>query len=203
MKTLRFFAVLLGMSLFPGLHQAAVNVGDKAPNFDLINHAGERVKLSDYSGKYVVLEWVNYQCPFVKKHYVNGDMQKLQQEARDKGAIWLSICSSAPGKQGYLAQEAVAAEVKKQKANIDAYLLDEDGSVGRAYGAKTTPHMFIISPEEKIIYAGAIDSIKSVDPADVPKATNYVREALMAALEGKEIKTSSTNPYGCSVKYAD
>ncbi len=203
MKTLRTLFYLFTLTLAPALLQAALNVGDKAPDFTLTNHTGEKTKLSDYSGKYVVLEWVNYQCPFVKKHYINGDMQKLQQEAKDKGAIWLSICSSAPGKQGHLPQEALAAEVEKQKAIIEAYLLDEDGTVGRAYGAKTTPHMFIINPEGKIIYAGAIDSIKSVDPADVPKATNYVREALMAAIEGKEIKTASTPPYGCSVKYAD
>jgi peroxiredoxin len=203
MKTLRTLICLLWASTVPTILQAAVNVGDQAPDFALTNGIGEKVKLADFSGKFVVLEWVNYECPFVKKHYVNGDMQKMQQEAKDKGVVWLSICSSAPGKQGHLPQEKIAGEVEKQKAVITAYLIDEEGTVGRSYGAKTTPHMFIINPQGKIIYAGAIDSIKSVDPADVPKATNYVREALMAALEGKEIKTASTAPYGCSVKYAD
>ncbi|MCS7062488.1 MAG: thioredoxin family protein [Methylacidiphilales bacterium] len=182
---------------------SSVKVGDKAPEFTLPSAAGDEVKLADYSGKFVVLEWVNYQCPFVKKHYVNGDMQKLQREFTEKGVIWLSICSSAPGKQGHFPREKVAEEVSRQKAVPTAYLIDEEGTVGRAYGAKTTPHLFIISPEGKVIYAGAIDSIRSVDPQDVPKATNYVREALQAALEGKEVKIPSTTPYGCSVKYAN
>jgi len=140
-------------------------------------------------------------CPFVKKHYDSENMQKLQQKYAEKGIIWLAICSSAPGKEGNLPKDEVKKRLANYKANLKAYLIDESGKVGRMYSAKTTPHMYIISPEGVLIYAGAIDSIRSTDKSDVDKAENYVDKALNEALEGKPVSTKVTQPYGCSVKY--
>jgi peroxiredoxin len=180
---------------------AAVTSGESAPDFNLTDTEGKKHSLADYKGKYVVLEWVNHGCPFVQKHYNSGNMQKLQKWAQDKEVVWLSICSSAPGKQGHMSGEEWNATTKEKNAQPAAVLIDEDGQVGKKYDAKTTPHMFVISPEGKLIYQGAIDSIKSADPGDVEKADNYIRIALDAAMAGKPVEQSSTKPYGCSVKY--
>jgi peroxiredoxin len=181
--------------------KAAPVVGEAAPNFSLTDVSGKTHSLADLKGKYVVLEWVNPQCPFVKKHYGSGNMQKLQEEYTRKGVVWLSINSSATGKEGYVTPDQGKEWVKKEKAASSALLLDSDGKVGKLYDAKTTPQMFIINPEGKLLYDGAIDSIKSADAADIAKAENYVKVGLDEAMSGKALKTSKTKSYGCSVKY--
>ncbi len=180
---------------------AAVEPGEVAPDFTLTDSKGTSHKLSDFRGKLVVLEWLNHECPFVKKHYSGGDMQKLQKEYTAKGVVWLSIISSAPGKQGHRTGPQAEADTKDKNAAPTAVLLDPSGEVGKKYDAKTTPEMFVLDKESKILYAGAIDSIKSTDSADIAKAENHVRQALDAALAGKPVPTPQTKPYGCSVKY--
>ncbi|MFG0247354.1 MAG: thioredoxin family protein [Phycisphaeraceae bacterium JB051] len=180
---------------------AGVENGKTAPGFELKNSHGKTVSLSDYKDKYVVLEWTNLKCPFVKKHYGPANMQDLQKKYTAKGVVWLSICSSAPGKQGHLSDSGWMQAAKEQKMASTAVLLDEDGKVGKLYGAKTTPHMFIIAPDGKLIYQGAIDSIKSPRSSDISSATNYVAEALDAHMAGKEVPNPMTKPYGCGVKY--
>lgn len=184
-----------------GSSDQRARVGETAPDFTLPNSQGRQVSLSDYRDKYVVLEWVNFECPFVKKFYDSDNMQKLQKEATDKGAVWLSICSSAPGTQGHYDARNANEQRLKHNSNATEYLLDEDGSVGRLYGAKTTPHMFVISPEGRVIYSGAIDDKPSTSSADIARARNYVRQALEEAMGGRAVTTASTQPYGCSVKY--
>ncbi|MFM8654321.1 MAG: redoxin domain-containing protein [Verrucomicrobiota bacterium] len=180
---------------------SAVEPGEAAPEFTLTDSKGTSHKLSDFRGKLVVLEWLNHECPFVKKHYTGGDMQKLQKEYTAKGVVWLSIISSAPGKPGHRTGPQADVDTKDNDAAPTAVLLDPAGEVGQKYGAKTTPEMFVIDKEGKIIYAGAIDSIKSTDSADIAKAENHVRQALDAALAGTPVPTPKTTPYGCSVKY--
>ena len=180
---------------------AAVEPGEEAPDFTLTDSKGTSHKLSDFRGKFVVLEWLNHECPFVKKHYGSGNMQKLQKDYTAKGVVWLSIISSAPGKQGHRTGAQADADTKDKNAAPTAVLLDPAGEVGQKYEAKTTPHMFVIDKEGKILYAGAIDSINSTNPADVAKAENHVRQALDAALAGKPVPTPQTKPYGCSIKY--
>ena len=175
--------------------------GEEAPTFTLTDSKGTSQSLSDFRGKFVVLEWLNHDCPFVKKHYGSGNMQKLQKEYTAKGVVWLSIISSAPGKQGHRTGPQADADTKDKNASPTAVLLDPAGEVGQKYGAKTTPHMFVLDKEGKVIYAGAIDSINSTNPADVAKAENHIRQTLDAALAGKPVPTPSTKPYGCSVKY--
>lgn len=199
MKSLLLLPVLtliLNLSAF-----SAVEPGETAPDFTLKDSKGNSKKLSSYSGKFVVLEWMNPECPFVKKHYSIGNMQSLQKEYTTKGVVWLSIISSAPGKQGYCTGPQAEANIKDQKASPTAVLLDPSGEVGQLYGAKTTPHMFVINPEGKLIYMGAIDSIRSANSSDCAKAENYIRQTLDAALAGKPVPTPETKSYGCSVKY--
>jgi hypothetical protein len=190
------------VTLFPLLAQAVEN-GGPAPDFTLKDSTGEPRTLSDYRGKYVVLEWLNHGCPFVKKHY-NMDyqnMQGLQREFTEKGVIWLSIISSAEGKQGFMTPEEANQAVQEKKASPTAVLLDPEGTVGRLYGAKTTPHMFIVDPNGKLIYQGAIDDRSSFLTGSIKKANNYVRLALGEAMAGKPVSQAVTTPYGCSVKY--
>jgi peroxiredoxin len=189
-------AVILTSSLY-----AAPEIGKPAPNFSLKDLSGKEHRLSDLEGKYVVLEWVNFGCPFVKKHYGSENMQKLQKEFVDKGVVWLSICSSAPGKLGNESPNAAKKGLAQFGSDATAYLVDEDGRVGKLYGAKTTPDMFVINPEGVLIYAGAIDDKPTPNPASVAGANNYVRAALTEASSGKPISVPSTKPYGCSVKY--
>jgi len=180
---------------------ANVETGEAAPDFALSDTAAVTHSLSDYKGQYVVLEWTNHQCPFVRKHYKNGDMQALQKAYTEKGIVWLQIVSSAKGKQGYVTA-AEGAALREQKAmHSTAMLLDADGSVGKAYDARTTPHIFLIDPAGKLIYQGAIDSIRSTRSADVTKAENYLNAALVSDQAGQAIAMPSTTPYGCSVKY--
>ena len=176
-------------------------VGSTAPDFSVSDSKGKTHSLSQYKGKYVVLEWFNPDCPFVKKHYGSGNMQKLQEEFTGKGVVWLGVDSSAPGKEGNLSPEQAEKKMTEWKAHSTALLLDADGKAGQAYGAKNTPHMFVINPEGKIIYEGAIDSKATPNPADIPGSTNYVKAALDESLAGKPVTTPSSRPYGCSVKY--
>ena len=176
-------------------------VGSAAPDFSAMDSKGKTHSLSQYRGKYVVLEWFNPECPFVKKHYGPGNMQKLQDEFTSKGVVWLSVDSSAPGAEGNLTPEQAEKKIGEWKGKQTALLLDPDGKVGRAYGAKNTPHMFVINPEGKIVYEGAIDSKPSPNPNDIPNSTNYVKIALQESMSGKPVTTANTKPYGCSVKY--
>jgi peroxiredoxin len=176
-------------------------VGSAAPDFSLTDAKGKAHSLSQYKGKYVVLEWFNPECPFVKKHYGSGNMQKLQEEYTNKGVTWLTIDSSAPGTEGSLSADAASKVMTGWKTQQTALLLDPEGKAGRAYGAKNTPNMVVINPEGKIVYEGAIDSKATPNPADIPNSTNYVKAALDESLEGKPVTTSTTKPYGCSVKY--
>lgn len=191
----------LALALAAGTTLAAPEVGQPAPAFTLTDSNGQSHNLADFKGKFVVLEWLNHGCPFVKKHYDSNNMQKLQKEYTSKDVVWLSIVSSAPGKQGHMSPaETNAAKAEKGSA-ATAVLLDEDGTVGQLYGAKVTPELYVINPEGNLIYAGAIDDKKSVDPADVEGAANYVKRALDEALAGQPVSTPRTEPYGCSVKY--
>jgi peroxiredoxin len=184
-----------------GIAWAAVDIGAKAPDFSLSNTQGKTVTLSQFKGKYVVLEWTQPDCPIVHKHYDSGNMQKLQKEFTAKGVIWLSIDSSAPGNQGNYPPAQLEQIMKERNAAPTDILLDPSGSVGRAYGAKTTPDMFIINPAGNLIYSGAIDSIPSADQADIANATNYVQAALDESMAGKPVTTATSRPYGCAVKY--
>lgn len=188
--------LLSGMAL-----HAMVETGASAPEFTLSSSTGAEHNLSDFKGKYVVLEWTNHQCPFVKKFYANSDMQSLQLEMTEKGVVWLQILSSAKGKQGYLTASEAEAVREQQGVNSTALLLDAEGTVGHEYGARTTPHKFLIDPAGLIIYQGAIDSVKSTDSADIADATNYVKLAYENAVAGKPVNPATTTPYGCSVKY--
>jgi len=176
-------------------------VGTTAPDFSLTDSKGKTQSVSQYKGKYVVLEWFNPECPFVKKHYGSGNMQKLQEEFTGKGVVWLSIDSSAPGLEGYLTAEQANAKMAEWKTKQSALVLDPDGKAGRTYGAKNTPHMFVINPEGKIVYEGAIDSKATPNPSDISSATNYVKVALEESMGGKTVSNANTKPYGCSVKY--
>lgn len=198
-KGVLVFCLLFGLPL---LSLAADTEVDKpAPDFTLTDSNGKTHTLSGYKGKYVVLEWINFECPFVKKHYNSGNMQKLQKKYAEKGVVWLAICSSAPDKQGYFEAERINALVKENEAAMAAYLIDAEGTVGQMYGAKTTPHMYVIDPEGKLIYAGGIDDKPSTNLEDIEPATNYVVAALKAAMAGKPVETKTARPYGCSVKY--
>jgi peroxiredoxin len=181
---------------------AAATATSLAPDFTLPDTNGKSHKLSDYRGKVVILEWVNHGCPFVQKHYGSGNMQALQKQAAEKGAVWLSICSSADGKQGHMTAEKWNEEITATKTAAAAVLLDPAGDVGRLYEAKTTPQMFVLDTEGRIVYRGAIDDKPTADQADIAGAKNYVTEALDAVLAGKPVETAETKPYGCSVKYA-
>jgi len=173
----------------------------EAPDFRLSDVNGAEITLASFRGKFVVLEWFNHDCPFVKKHYGSGNMPALQKKFADQGVIWLSICSSSPGKQGNYSAEKQAELAREKNSSATAVLLDPEGTVGRAYGAKTTPHMFVINPEGRVIYQGAIDSVASANPDDITGAENYVKGALESALAGQPVAKKVTAPYGCSVKY--
>ena len=180
---------------------SAAPPGDAAPAFREVNTAGKEISLSDFKGKTVILEWTNNGCPFVQKHYNSQNMQNTQAVATADGVIWLSVISSRPGSQGNVTPAEADKLTKDRGAKPTHVLLDPDGSMGRAYAAKTTPHMFIITPDGKIAYNGAIDSIKSNKVEDVPRATNYVTSALAALKAGKSPDPALTTSYGCDVKY--
>lgn len=189
------------MSLSAFTVQAKISVDAAAPDFSLVNEAGEIVTLSQHKGKYVILEWTNHLCPYVQKHYSSDNMQGLQGEYTDQDVVWLSIISSAPGKQGYVSAKESMGLTKDRGAVPSHVLFDPEGDVGKMYSAKTTPHMYIIDPEGILRYAGAIDSIKSANPADIAKANNYVELSMSALMAGKHVANKLTPPYGCSIKY--
>jgi hypothetical protein len=181
----------------------AAKVGEAAPDFTASASNGKTVRLSDYRGKYVVLEWHNNGCPYVGKHYNSGNMQRLQKQWTSRGVVWFTILSSAPGKQGYVTASEENDYLANMQAAPTAALLDPTGEIGHLYDAKTSPQMVVINPQGIAIYSGAIDDKPTTDLQDVPNATNYVSLALEEAMAGKQVQTPTTRPYGCSVKYAD
>jgi alkyl hydroperoxide reductase subunit AhpC len=194
--------VVLGLcAVLPALW--AAKVGEAAPEFTASASNGKTIRLSDYRGKYVVLEWHNNGCPYVGKHYKSGNMQRLQKEWTDRGVVWFTVLSSAPGKQGYVTASEENEYLAKVKAAPTAALLDPGGEIGHLYDAKTSPQMVVINPEGVMIYSGAIDDKPTTDLEDVATATNYVTLALEEAMAGKQVQTPTTRPYGCSVKYVD
>ena len=191
----------LALLVAAGTTFAAPQVGQPAPEFTLTDSNGKSHNLSDFKGKFVVLEWLNHGCPFVKKHYDGGNMQGLQKEFTGKDVVWLSIVSSAPGKQGHMSPEETNKTKEEKGSAATAILNDEDGTVGKLYDAKVTPELYVINPEGTLIYAGAIDDKKSVEPADVAGAKNYVKQALDEAMAGKPVSEPITEAYGCGIKY--
>jgi hypothetical protein len=174
-----------------------------APDFKGTNSNGKTETLSQYRGKYVVLEWANQGCPYEQKHYNSGNMAALQRQWTSKGVVWLSVISSAPGEQGYVTPSEENDYLRRMKAAPTAAILDPSGSIGRLYGARTTPHMFVIDPQGTLIYQGALDDMPSTDPESLKGAKNYVSTALEEAMAGKPVTTQMTRSYGCSVKYAN
>jgi len=194
---MKLFSVLCFCSIYAF---GQVSVGDMAKDFSLTNESEKSIKLSDYKGKIIVLEWLNHGCPFVRKHYDSGNMQMLQKKYKDD-VVWFSIVSSSEGKQGYVTPAQAAADKMDNKSMAMNILLDTKGSVGQDYGAKTTPHMFIIGKDFKLKYMGAIDSKPSTDQDDIKGSDNYISLALDSMLKGEEVKVAKTKAYGCSVKY--
>lgn len=180
---------------------AGLSINQPAPDFTAVDSYGKTHSLSQYRGKTVVLEWTNHDCPYVRKHYQSGNMQSLQKAATGDGVVWLSIISSAPGKQGHVSATRANELTSKRNASPSAVILDENGDIGRLYAAKTTPHMYVIDPDGILVYMGGIDSIPSSNQDDIDRATNYVRVALQSLSNGKPIAENVTRPYGCSVKY--
>jgi peroxiredoxin len=181
----------------------AVQPGKPAPGFSATDSGGKPVSLEAFKGKPVVIEWTNHDCPFVRKHYDSGTMQKLQKDTAGKGVVWLTVVSSAPGQQGHV--EGIEADklTADRKAAPTAVVLDPKGDLGRLYGATVTPHMFVIDANGTLAYMGAIDDKASANPSTLADARPYAREAIDAVLKGKPVVTASTRPYGCSIKYAE
>ena len=198
LHSLPMTALIALLTVGPAL---AATLGAPAPEFVIIDTGGKPVRLADYQGKFVVLEWTNPECPFVRKHYVSGNMQGLQKEWGAKDVVWLAINSTSASHGEYKSGDEMAAWMRAKGAEPRATLIDGTSAAGRAYGAKTTPHMFVIDPAGKLVYAGAIDDRRSSNPADAKSANNYVRAALVEATAGKPVTVASTTPYGCSVKY--
>lgn len=191
--------VLLGAPAFA----ADAKIGQPAPDFTAVDTLGHSQSLSAYRGKIVVLEWTNPQCPYVGKHYNSGNMQALQKQAVAQGVVWLSVVSSAPGKEGYMSAADANAYMKKVGSNATARILDPEGKLGRLYGATATPNMFVIDKTGTLVYAGAIDDMPTTRPETVKTAHNYVRAALDDVQAGRPVTTSLTPAYGCGVKYSD
>jgi peroxiredoxin len=200
-RPLLLCTLALGATLLAGPAQAAATVGAPAPAFTLTDTDGRSRSLAEFKGRTVVLEWVNPGCPFVRKHYDSANLPRLQQEFTGKGVVWLAINSTEKAASDHLAPPELARWMQTQKAAPTATLMDEEGSVGRAYGARTTPHMYIIDAQGTLVYAGGIDSIASARVADIQTATNYVRQGLTELLAGQPIRQASTRPYGCTIKY--
>jgi peroxiredoxin len=203
MKRHLLLCCTLLLALLASLPCWAARVGEPAPNFSAKDTYGRTHTLSEYKGKYVVLEWHNRYCPYTHKHYASGNMQKLQKEWTARGVVWFTVISSAPGLQGYVTAADENGYVTRVNASPTAVLLDPSGELGHLYGARTTPDMFIINPEGILIYEGAIDNKPTTDISDIPIATNYVSQALEEAMAGRPVSVPATRPYGCSVKYAN
>ncbi len=199
---LRSTAATLTFALIAGSAGAVANLDQPAPAFSAASAAGGTISLEQYRGKTVVLEWTNHDCPFVKKHYESGNIPSLQKEATGKGIVWLQVISSAPGKQGYV-DGATAQKLNAERgATPTGTVLDPEGKLGRLYEAVTTPHIYIVNPDGKLVYKGGIDSIASNKKDDIAKADNYVKAALGDLAAGRKITQANTQPYGCTVKYA-
>lgn len=194
---LKIFLLLFGFTAFA----QTAKLNEQAPDFNLKDSNGKEHSLSDFNGKVVVLEWINFDCPFVQKHYNSKNMQSLQLKYSKNDVVWLSVCSSTEGKQGNFSNDEINKRIKNHNAKMSAYLIDSDGKVGKMYGAKTTPHMYIIDKDGKLVYAGGIDDKASTDTDDIEDAKNYVSTALDELLAGKNVIIQSSKPYGCSVKY--
>ena len=194
--------VLLLLAAGPAVALAAAAVGQPAPAFSATDTQGRTVSLADYRGRHVVLEWVNPGCPFVQKHYHARNLPGTQRAAATKGVVWLAINSTARDASDYLRPAELQQWMGAQQAAATATLMDEDGRIGRAYGARTTPQLFVIDPAGVVVYAGAIDSKPTANPADIATATNHVRQALDESLAGRPVSQPRTQPYGCSIKYA-
>ncbi len=200
-SAISFVAVALALLVVPGLISAP-RVGEPAPDFSTTASNGKTYRLSEMRGKFVVLEWHNNGCPYTRKHYESGNMQRLQKDWTAKGVVWFTVISSAPGTQGFMTADQENAYLTKMDATPTAALLDPSGDLGHLYDAKTTPQMIIINPQGVIIYDGAIDDHPTSDASDIPHSKNYVQAALSDAMAGKSVTTSVSRPYGCSVKYA-
>ncbi|MDR3690111.1 MAG: redoxin domain-containing protein [Fimbriimonas sp.] len=200
--TLVWATVVLGVTSLAFGSSGKVSVGSAAPTFDAVDSKGKSVKLDDYKGKYVVLEWCNFGCPYVQKHYNSGNMQSLQKKYTKKGVVWLTIFSSSEGHPGYL-QPSELNKLAVEKKMGSTLVPDADGTIGKLYGAKNTPTMFVIDPNGHIAYMGGIDDKPTPDPEDIATAKNYVSAALDEALAGKTITTPVSRPYGCGIKYKD
>lgn len=200
-KSILILAVACATLFLTAFRATAAEVGQPAPDFTLTDITGQTHRLSDFRGKTVVLEWVNQECPFVVKHYASGNLPATQKAATADGVVWLAINSGRPGAQGDYAPAQVEKWALDTGAAYTAYLRDQDGTVGRLYGAKTTPHLYVITADGTLVYNGAIDSIRSANQADIARAENYVNSALAAIKAGQPVKTAATQPYGCSVKY--
>jgi hypothetical protein len=198
---IRSIALVASFTLAAAISALAAAPGATAPDFTLTDTAGKAVKLADYRGKFVVLEWTNPECPFVRKHYNSNNMQSLQKEWGAKDVVWLAINSTNTSSGEYKSGEEMAAWMRKESAAPKATLIDGTSAVGRTYGAKTTPHMYVIDPSGTLVYNGAIDDRRTTNLADAKAANNYVRAALTEATAGKPVTVASTVPYGCSVKY--
>ena len=204
MRTLARLKLILAITAIISLSLSAyaVRVGDPAPDFTATDSHGQTQKLSQYKGKFVVLEWTNNGCPYTRKHYDSGNMQSLQKQWTARGVVWLTVLSSASGEQGYMTASQENAYIAKVHADPTAAILDPWGTIGHMYAAKTTPHMFVIDPSGKLIYDGAIDDHATTDTSDIPSSRNYVSAALTSAMAGQPVATAYTRPYGCSVKYS-
>jgi peroxiredoxin len=205
---MRVFLALVFLAAFPlapasdlAAQMQDPEIGAAAPAFALPDTYGNEHSLADFSGKWVILEWLNYGCPFVQKHYQSGNMQELQEEYRGKGVVWLSVVSSAPGEQGYYEPAEMNTQNEANGNRATAVLLDPEGTVGMAYGAKTTPQMYVINPEGMLLYNGAIDDKPSSRLSDIEGAKNYLVQAMNEAMSGQAVSQPTTQPYGCSVKY--
>jgi peroxiredoxin len=203
LRTIAFTAVLAGAGLLlataPAM--AAPTIGQPAPTFTAVDSKGQQHKLADLKGKVVVLEWTNNECPYVKKHYGAANMQNLQKQAKGAGVVWLSVISSAPGEQGHVTGAKADELTASRNAQPTAVLLDPQGEIGKAYDARTTPHMYVIDAKGILRYAGGIDSIATAKPADIEKADPYFKTALESVLKGENVAQATTRPYGCAVKY--
>lgn len=201
------FKTLTAAIAFTGLAiavpaSAKIATGSTVSDMQVVDSNGVTHKLSDFAGKNVVLEWTNHGCPYVKKHYVSDNMQNLQKEATADGdTVWLSVISSAPGKQGYVSGDEANALTAKRQASPTAVILDPEGAAGKTFSARTTPHMYVIDANQTLVYQGAIDSNRSASPATIAGATNYVRDALTAVNSGQAVGIAETAPYGCNIKY--
>jgi len=195
-------ALAPGGIVVPRLAWGAAKVGEPAPAFTINGTNGKPVSLADQRGKLVVLEWTNHECPYVRKHYETGNMQTLQKEATGQGVVWLTVISSAPGTQGHVNAKEADELTESRKASPTAVLFDPTGSVGKAYGATNTPHMYVITKDGLLAYAGAIDDKPTTRRADIEGAQNYARPALASVTAGQPVKQPVTRAYGCTIKYA-